>query len=372
MIVVMALSWLLTAVLAVSVLVVATARIPVRLIILSALLDRYGLYLIPLGLLALVLAGWAYAGGARITGSLAALVACAAVVAGVVLLASALRAARRAGARLSLRRYVAGGRNEGRPVQERSVEYREGLPLDVKLPAGPAAGPYPAVIWVHGGGWNEGDRGEAPLWHRWLNERGYAVFAIEYRLAPPPRWDQAPEDVRAAVAWVRAHAAEYGVDPGRVMLAGGSAGGNLALLAAYTTPDVRAVAAFYPPTDIAEAWRDTGFPPVRVMAENYTGGTPVEVPDRYRAASPVTHVRPGLPPTLLMHGDRDHVAPYAGSPRLARLLGEAGVPHRLVRLPFAEHVFDFSWGAWSTQICRHVFAEFLDEHSPPHAGPAGH
>ncbi|WP_412543879.1 alpha/beta hydrolase [Longispora sp. K20-0274] len=252
------------------------------------------------------------------------------------------------------------------------------MKLDVKLPDRAPAGTRPAVVWVHGGGWNLGDRGEAPMWHRWLNDRGYAVFAIDYRLAPPARWDQAPGDVRCAVGWVKAHAERYQVDPGRVMLIGGSAGGNLALMGAYADErvkpscdvgdtSVRAVAAFYPATDVAGVWRDSGFPNVRGWAENYTGGTPEQQPEHYRLASPVGYVRPGLPPTLLMHGERDHIVPYPQSPELAARLTAAGVANELVSIPYAEHIFDFAWGSWGTQICRHTLAEFLARYFP--AGP---
>jgi acetyl esterase/lipase len=89
------------------------------------------------------------------------------------------------------------------------------------------------VIVVHGGGWRSGERSDFPSWNAWLADTGYVVFDIDYRLSPPPAWQDAPADVACAVGWVKENAARYGVDPERVALMGRSAGGHLVLLAAY-------------------------------------------------------------------------------------------------------------------------------------------
>ncbi|MBB6170623.1 acetyl esterase/lipase [Nocardiopsis mwathae] len=376
----MVLSVLVAVVLAVFVYVIAVPRVPEQMVPLSVLVSGYGLYLVAAALVGLVLAGLTFWSGARKTGGAVAVVAAVALVFALVPVASSWETARDHGASLSLPDYLAYGPNVGRPVESLSTVYNrvdgEELELDVKLPPGEAEEPRPAVVWVHGGGWNIGDRGEVPKWHKWLNDRGYAVFPIDYRLAPPPRWNQAPADVKCAVGWVKQHAEEYAVDPSRVMVAGGSAGGNLALMGAYaddrvepscdvTDTGVAAVAAFYPAIDPATVWRETGSPgQVRPWVERYTGGSPDEVPDRYEAASPYTYVRPGLPPTLIMHGARDHIAPHDMSAALADRLDQLGVPNRLVTLPYTDHVYDFVWGDWGSQISRHTFAEFLEEHFP--------
>lgn len=144
----------------------------------------------------------------------------------------------------------------------------EELKLDVWRPPGRVDGVdgprgRPAVVLVHGGGWRTGNRSKTPRWDAWFAEQGYVVFDIEYRLAPPPRWLDAPGDVKCAVGWVKRNAARYDVDPNRVALIGHSAGGHLALLSAYTEGDdrlppscavedtgVSAVAVFYPPIDL--------------------------------------------------------------------------------------------------------------------------
>src|SRR5947207_12277523 len=148
----------------------------------------------------------------------------------------------------------------------------------------------PAVVLVHGGGFVKGSRSETPRWDRWLNDAGYAVFDVGYRLAPPARWDQAAADVRCALAWLRSNAARYGVDPDRVALGGRSAGGNLALSVAYTAPGgasscggtpvpVQSVFALFPPVDLVAWWQsDLVLDGSRRDSERYTGGTPATYP----------------------------------------------------------------------------------------------
>ncbi|GAA5089736.1 alpha/beta hydrolase [Nocardia iowensis] len=385
----MVIRWLITALAAVLAVVMVAfsyvilmVRIPAPFVLLTHLVSDYGLYLIPLGsagfALSLIAFGRKGRIGVRRVAAVTGLVCLLGVVAAGFPLAASWGMAVRHDAKLSFGDYLTGGTNTGAPVESSSAVYNtvEGadLWLDVKLPAGTA--PRPAVVWVHGGGWAHGDRGEAPEWHKWLTDKGYAVFAIDYRLTPPPRWNQAPADVKCAVGWVKQQAGKYGIDPERVMIAGGSAGGNLALMAAYaddrvlpscavTDTAVKAVAAFYPVPDLAEAWRDTGLPDrMHAFLADYTGGTPDQVPDRYKAASPVTYVRPNVPPTLLLHGTRDHVAPYRGSVELNERLRRVGVESQLLAIPYGEHIYDFTWGDWGTQISRHVFGKFLADHFP--------
>jgi acetyl esterase/lipase len=222
-----------------------------------------------------------------------------------------------------------------------------------------------------------GGRSEEALWSQWLVEEGYVVFAVDYRLGLPPRWQDATGDVKCAVGWVQENAGRYGVAPDRVALMGRSAGGHFALLAAYTAGDprlapscdvpdtrVEAVAAFYPGTDFTRPdemqppwWRPNLGGSVRDST-----GTDVDYVaegDR-RLASPVSHVGPGDPPTFLAHGGQDQWSPPEHSELLANRLAEADVPHRLLRLPGARHAFDVAWGSWNQQILRHELGEFLE------------
>ena len=121
------------------------------------------------------------------------------------------------------------------------------LELDLYVPAG-LEGPVPVVVYVHGGGWQRGSRRDPPPlldadFYEQIAAQGLAVAAVDYRLSGEARFPAPLEDVRAAVGWVRDHAADYGLDPGRVFLWGDSAGGHLALLAALTGSAVGAVVA---------------------------------------------------------------------------------------------------------------------------------
>lgn len=203
------------------------------------------------------------------------------------------------------------------------------------------------------------------------------------------------DDAKRAIAWMKVHGPAYAVDPDRVVVAGGSSGGHLALLAAYTpnvealTPDdvgdtdlgVRAVISCYGPTDlracyyhlrqdrwghfsqVPEArplpplvrgvlgtWYERlglGKPGVPGALELLLGGGPDTVSERYALFSPVTHVHPGCPATLLIQGKDDVIAPVTATNRLFEQLAAAGVPAVNIVFPHAEHGFDLVLPRWS-------------------------
>ena len=245
------------------------------------------------------------------------------------------------------------------------------LQMDVYRSANGAArgARRPGVIVVHGGAWNSGRRSENPRWNHWLAAQGYVVFDVDYRLAPQPNWESATADVQLAVETIRAQATRWGVDPQRLALLGRSAGGHLALLAAYTASDqsaqtVRAVVSLYGPTDLIWGYEHPANQRVidgRETLRRFLGGTPQTVPDAYRRASPITHVRPSTPPTLLLHGERDQYVGVQHARRLSQQLARAGVPHETVILPHAQHGFDFVFDGWGGQIAQGVIARFLHE-----------
>lgn len=334
--------------------------------------------LVLLGVLTLVLTVLMHRQGRRSARWLAVLVVAATVVVTVPLMALS-RTAETYGVPLSTSQGLVGGLNLGRPDPERSRTYAHAggqeLKLDVWRPPEQAEGKRPAVVWVHGGSWARGTRGATPRWNAWFVERGYTVFDIDYRLRPQPNWETAPADVACAVGWVKAHAAEYGVDPDRLVLAGVSAGAQLALRVGYTAgtadaakpscegPDaqVAMVIALYGPTDLDRAWQVSNRRWKRPL-EGYLGGTPEQVPERYRVSSPSEHVRPGLPPTLLAHGERDTVVQYEQMARLTGALDRADVPHVALGLPYGTHAYDVAWGAFTSQITRGVLDRFLAQH----------
>lgn len=238
----------------------------------------------------------------------------------------------------------------------------------------------PAVIVIHGGSWSGGEKSDFESYDRWLAAGGRVVFDVEYRLAnAAQRFPAQLTDIKCAIAWVRSNAARYHVDPERLALLGRSAGGQLALLAAYTAHDpalqpvscdardtsVRAVISFYGPTDLAWDYAHPGRPDVidtRHVLENYLGGSPTSAPQAYATASPVEHVGAQSPPTLFLHGGHDQLVRPENVERIVPKLAAAGVPFTYVYLPWANHGFDYNFDGWGSQIAQPEIVSFLDRH----------
>lgn len=273
--------------------------------------------------------------------------------------------------------------NWGAPDTTRSAVYSttpDGtkLSLDVWRASSAAAGqPSPAVVRLHGGGWVQGRRGELGAWDRWLSELGYAVFDVEYRLGPPERWRDQVGDVKCALGWIAAHAAEYGVDPARIGMMGYSAGGQLAMLAAYSAGDpklppscvgrpqvpVKLVVNLYGPTDLFRGYDESGsLAYAQDALRRYVGGTPTEYPERYREASPLSHITSDTPPTLTLLGESDRIITTDQALLLDGALTKAGVPHDTALLPATDHAFDLNWGGFASQIARAKVKQFLQRY----------
>jgi len=222
----------------------------------------------------------------------------------------------------------------------------------------------PCVVQIYGGAWQRGAPENDAWIARYLAARGFAVFAIDYRHAPQWQWPAQIEDIRTALRWVRDHAVDYGADATRLALFGRSSGAHLAMIAAYEpeAPPIDAVVSFYGPVALAEGYRDPPVPDpldVRSVEEAFLGGPPARMPDRYRAASPITYVTRQLPPTLLIYGRRDHIV----LSRFGRLLDErlrgTGTTSIFLEIPWAEHAFDALPRGLSGQISLYYAERFL-------------
>ena len=142
--------------------------------------------------------------------------------------------------------------------------------------------------------------------------RDYSVIVVDYRHAPKYKFPAQLEDVTTALQYIRARGDELEVDPERMAVMGRSAGGHLALLAAYQQDAIpfRAVVNYYGPVNLAEGYYDPPVPnPInsKNVLENFLGGTPKEFPELYQKASPITYTKPNLPPSLLVYAGRDHL-----------------------------------------------------------------
>jgi acetyl esterase/lipase len=299
-------------------------------------------------------------------------------------LISVIHAAQLYGAKISWLDQLRGVRNAAGIIPIQTVRYEvvdgKDLYVDIYASANPLPDKSPPVLMLHGGGYLSGKRSMFPDWSRWLSARGYTVFDIDYRLAPPPTWNLAAQDAACALSWIAAHANEYHVASDRLLIAGQSAGAGLALQVAYglgdgtvqsscggLVPQPKAVFAIYPPDDFALGWNlntKLASEGARPLLDAYIGGSPEQYPDRYRAVSAIFHVRPGLPPTLIAAGEHDHLVPFEGHLELVEKLNQAGVPNVLIAIPYGEHAYDLYWGGFGAQITRHAAEKFLNQYLP--------
>lgn len=251
-----------------------------------------------------------------------------------------------------------------KPVEIETREVAPGLPMDVYRAVG-RVGAAPCVVMIHGGGWDNGDRTQLPEVNHHLARIGYTVAAVSYRLAPATRWPGQADDVRAAVAYLAAHAGELGIDAGRIVLMGRSAGGQLATSVAYGKLDtrVRGAVSFYGPHDQVFAWgfsREDDILNAVKLLRQYLGGSPEEAPEAYRTASAYLMVTAeNAVPTLCVHGRQDPMVWHKQSERLHAKLSGLGVPSALVSLPWATHACDYNPRGPSGQLAWYALEWFL-------------
>jgi acetyl esterase/lipase len=210
-----------------------------------------------------------------------------------------------------------------------------------------ATSPQATLIFIHGGGWTGGSK-EASLMSLvpWF-EMGWNVVNVEYRLARVSLAPAAVEDCLCALRWIAAHAKDYDIDVNRLVVTGESAGGHLALTTGIIPesagldrecpgvplPKVAAIINWYGITDVGDLLDGPNRKPYAVAWLS-------SMPDRLEIAkrvSPLTYVRPGLPPILTIQGDADPTVPYSHSVRLQEALQKADVPHELVTIPGGKH-----------------------------------
>jgi acetyl esterase/lipase len=216
-------------------------------------------------------------------------------------------------------------------------------------------GRAPVLLQVPGGAWMVGSkRGQAHPLMSHLAERGWVCVSINYRLSPRSTWPDHIVDVKRAIAWTKAHIAEYGGDPDWIAITGGSAGGHLSALAALTPNDpqfqpgfegadtrVQAAVPFYGVYDFTRA-DDALHPQLVPVLQTYVfKQSRRRSPDIYRAASPITYVSADAPPFFVLHGSNDSLVPVEqGRSFAARLREHSDQPAVYAELPYAQHAFD--------------------------------
>ena len=239
--------------------------------------------------------------------------------------------------------------------------------MDVYFPE--AGGPWPALVYVHGGAWMHGDKSEAGMLARLMTAQGYLVVSLNYRLYPAAQFPAMIQDVKCAIRSLRANAAQYNLDPNRIGAVGVSAGGHLVGLLGTTDTSagwdvgeyldkssrVQAVIAMAGVMDLSRK-----FPNADIEAMKRVGFGEYNVVE----ASPISHVTPDDPPFLLIHGDRDELVPVEQSQLMYDRLVEENVPAQLVIVKNAGHSMSSAGGSTTPTFLEinQIILEFLAQH----------
>ena len=256
--------------------------------------------------------------------------------------------------------------------------------LDLYLPADRGTETRsPAVVIIHGGGWVGGDKAGSREFNigTTLAKEGYVCVSINYTLDREHLWPNNLHDCKNAVRFLRANSAKYQINPDRIGVIGGSAGGHLALMVAYTSgvaqleptspypgvsSEVRCVVDMYGITNLITRSNTSpdGTPTTRRTSTALVPGTRDENPQGWRLGSPVSHVSSKSPPTLILHGTADTTVDRNQAAELAAKLKENGVAHELIMLDAVGHTFDLQ--TWNRKPLprdlRPVVIEFFDKY----------
>jgi acetyl esterase/lipase len=234
----------------------------------------------------------------------------------------------------------------------KDVEYRnvngKSLQMDFYRPKS-AVEPLPLLLFIHGGGWRSGKRSDYLVYLVDFAKKGYMTATVSYRLKRDSIYPAAVEDVTSAVKWLFENGENYGYDPNRIALVGGSAGAHLALLAGYgwgntalhgeaaSAHRVKAVVDIYGPVDLTTEYAQS-----QSLATGFIGHSYEEKPELYREASPISYLKNSVPPTLILHGTSDNLVPVSQSDTLKSKLDKLGVPCEYYRIPLWPHTMDIA------------------------------
>jgi len=257
----------------------------------------------------------------------------------------------------------------------KDIEYKningKSLQLDLYIPQN-IQKPAPLLVFIHGGGWKGGKRSDYLVYLVAFAKKGYITATVSYRLLKDGPYPACAEDITDAVQWFFRNGENYGYDPDRIALIGGSAGAHLALLAAYgwkkphttsgttgITEDIhriKAVVDIYGPVDLT-----TPYARAQPLVTNFMAHSYQEAPELYREASPVQYLDKNDPPTMILHGTSDQLVPISQSDTLKSRLDELGVPCLYYRVPLWPHTMDLVQRVndFSQQKMNSFFEQFL-------------
>lgn len=235
-----------------------------------------------------------------------------------------------------------------------------------------AAGTWPCILDIHGGGWKARQvEADKPMMER-LAQRGFVTALVSYRLSTEAKYPAALHDCKAALRCLRAHAQELKIDPERIGCMGGSAGGHLSGLTAMTTglPEFEGEGPFKDQSSAVKACIvmaatqnlvDSNYFQKNESAILFFGGNALEKPEVYKEASPINHVRAGVPPTIYIEGEKDTLK--VGRAEMMEKLKALGIETAVHTLKEAPHPFWMSdpWCAETVDIAAAFFKKHLGE-----------
>ena len=260
---------------------------------------------------------------------------------------------------------------------ERDVTYctPNNLPQKMDFYYPTSGGPWPVLMYIHGGSWYQLDKAEGEGW-RGMNDRGFLVVSVNYRLGDyQTKFPAMIEDVKCAVRYLKAHASDYNLDPNHIGAVGVSAGGHLVALLGTAdksagwdvgeyldqSSGVQAVITMSGISDftsnISNALNGAIF-----YAFGYLGNS--NTPEN-RSASPITYITPNDPPFLIIHGDKDEIVPLEQAKILNQKLNEAGVKNQFIIVEGGNHALQSPTGAEvkpSDAERNQIIVEFLEKY----------
>lgn len=209
----------------------------------------------------------------------------------------------------------------------------------------------PLLVFIHGGGWRDGERADYLVYLIAFAKKRYITATVSYRLLKVAPYPACAEDITDAVQWLFKNGGNYGYDPDRIALVGGSAGAHLALLAAYgwkksgvhadtiavpvSKHRIKAVVDIYGPTDLTTEFSRTNSTVTSFLAHSYS-----QAPELFVEASPIHYLNKNSPPTMILHGTSDQTVPISQSDLLKARLDSLGVPNVYYRVPLWPHTMD--------------------------------
>ncbi len=230
--------------------------------------------------------------------------------------------------------------------------------LDLYMPMAESAKPRPLIVFIHGGGWENGSKESCGIVFSFMKGGAYACASLNYRLTDQAIWPAQIHDVKAGIRWLRANAAKHSIDPARIGVIGISAGGHLVSLLGVTggvkeldgalgehrdaDSRVQCVIDFCGPSDfLTFGGKGSIINPddPKTAVGKLLGGGVKDRQDAARAASPVTYVTKDDAPFFIVHGDKDNLVPHAQAVEFREALGKAGVPAALITGKGGPHVF---------------------------------